>query len=291
MGELFTGPINRVGPLHGGFSASPEDVEWGLDTDAWAQNWDALGADLLIGNPPYHVHDIRKFCTKASLCKTSAMGIIPARQGAQAYRKTVEATGGRILATFKAKSCAFIPFKFWNGEATLGQDDGRRAPFEVHVVGWRVQVSTAAGREFGALVQASGAGRWALTESNGMGTASWRGVTQIQRDLTADADQTAATAAHNRARQTRRTESDKTERQKQAAERATNGNTSLLTREGGPWTTLRWWAGDCPTDIASEDRETWLRMARWGMIPLQTTELLKFGGASERSRQAFARKC
>ncbi len=62
------------------------------------------------------------------------------------YRKDVEDAGGQMLATFKTRSCAFIPFKFWQGEATLGQDDGRRAPFAVYVVGWRTHVGQAAGR-------------------------------------------------------------------------------------------------------------------------------------------------
>jgi len=292
VGELFTGPINRIGPLHGGFSAKLSDAEWGLQHDAWAQDWDSLAADLLIGNPPYHAKEIRKFCAKAASCRTPTMGIIPARQGGQDYRKDVEASGGRVLAAFKTRSCAFIPFKFWQGEATLGQDDGRRAPFKVYVVGWRTDVSQAAGREFGTLAQATGAGRWPLLESNGMGEASWRGQSQLQQDLDKDAAQQPATAAHNKVRQERQRKNDKTARQTEAAAQAQNGNTSFLTREGGAWATFRWWTEDqCPTEVASEDKDTWCRMARWGMMPKQATDLLRFGGTSERSQKAFTRQC
>ena len=292
VGELFTGPINRVGPSHGGFSATPSDAEWGLQHDAWAQDWDSLEADLLIGNPPYHAEDIHKFCAKAETCRTPTMGIIPARQGSQDYRKYVEATGGRIMAAFKTRSCSFIPFKFWQGDATLGQDDGRRAPFMVYVVGWRTEVSQAAGREFGTLAQATGAGRWPLLESYGMGEASWRGQSQMQQDLDTDAAQQPATAAHTKVRQERQKQTDKTTKQKETATQARNGDTSFLTREGDAWATVRWWTEDqCPADVAAEDKDTWCRMARWGMIPKQTTDLLRFCGTSERSQKAFTRQC
>ena len=61
-GELFTGPLNRVGSLTCGFSASTLDVSWGLHTDTWAQDWDAHEVDLWLGNPPCHEEEIQRFC-------------------------------------------------------------------------------------------------------------------------------------------------------------------------------------------------------------------------------------
>ena len=74
-GELFTGPLNRTGPLEQGFSASHLDAEWGLQKDAWAQDWDAHEVELWLGNPPYHGDDIQRFCKKAQECRTDIFHI------------------------------------------------------------------------------------------------------------------------------------------------------------------------------------------------------------------------
>ena len=285
VGELFTGPINRTGPLHAGFSGSPEDVQWGLQFDAWAHDWDSLQADILLGNPPYHLHDIQRFCRKAEHCRTPVLGILPTTAAKADVQRLALQHGATVLGIFKANTCNFLPFKVWSGDTTHGMDDGRRAPFDVILVGWRIDPSVAAQNDFSALAHASCGGRWPLKPGSTIATPREQEPSTTRTAL-ATADATVhSIVAKNTVDAERQAKTGQT--RKPTVQH--KGDSSRLLRNG-PWSGLRWWSTDNEHSSHTADKDTWQRMARWGMVPISITDLLRFGGASTRSRTTFTRQ-
>ena len=135
---------------------------WQLGYDAWESEgrpriWLADGDfAAFLGNPPYSLRDVGRFCLLAQKAKGPIIGILPASVGRIQATPYVSNTGGKILATFRAGTCAFIPFSFWTGATTRGKADNRRMVKQIIMAGWRLaDVSRAARREFTTLAQAA----------------------------------------------------------------------------------------------------------------------------------------
>ena len=159
--EGFTGIINRTGPLHNGFSANEADAIWGLGHDAWmtggrGRAWTTEQGTMLIGNPPFTAEAIRRFCVYARTGQQPVIGILPASAGPIVTRRLVKAAGGKILAMFRAGTCAFVPYSFFRGETSRGTAANRRMDKQVLIAGWRVPAITSdAQDELTALTQAA----------------------------------------------------------------------------------------------------------------------------------------
>ena len=305
--EGFTGPLNRTGPLSGGYSIVADDELWQLGYDAWVSKgqpriWLAEGDyAAFLGNPPYSLRDVGRFCLHAQNAAGPIIGILPASVGRMQVTPYVENTGGEILATFRAGTCAFIPFSFWTGATTRGKADNRRMVKQIIMAGWRLPVITrAARREFITLAQAA---------SNSLEPVVERGSLAgepryIARHLTAigtrhDGAQQPGQRAKEHMRQQRIAArvallTDKQRKAREAAverrrERQERGplDVSDLTGQSGPWYSLCWWKTkpawlDIPADA---DTQTWQRMIRWGMVPKDFDNLLMFAGVEQEARR------
>ena len=310
--EGFTGPLNRTGPLAGGYSIVEDDELWQLGYDAWEskgkpRTWLADGDyAALLGNPPYSLRDVGRFCLYAQKAAGPIIGILPASVGRLKITPYVENTGGEILATFRAGTCAFIPFSFWTGATTRGKADNRRMVKQIIMAGWRLPaVTRAARREFITLAQSA---------SNSLEPVVERGSLAgepryISRQLAAiNSRHDNVQRPGMRAKEVMRQQKIATrlalltEKQRKAREVAVERrrarqergplDVTALTGPSGPWNSLCWWKTqpawlEMPADV---DVQTWQRMIRWGMVPKDFDNLLMFAGMEQEARRLMCGK-